>query len=135
MAEQPDAIRLLDLARHLLRDELAASLPPERQHAARLAARAMEIAACELGLGQGRGETAREDLARLLPDDRDESDSLASTETPAETEQRLTWRLVAEIRSGRRDADTLTNECLLRVAQSNLQLLARRDRKGHGKHD
>jgi Domain of unknown function (DUF6285) len=105
LRERPDGLRLLELARATLLDELLPALPPEHTYAARLAANAMAIAARELETGNAPREAEREALGRLLGDDKETLPGLAGTETLEEALQRLTWRLAAEIRGGKRDAE------------------------------
>ena len=135
MGEHPDGVRLLELARAALLDELLPALPRELTYTARLAANAMAIAARELETGSTPRAIERDVLGRLFGDDKETLAGLAKTETSQEALQRLTWRLVAEIRAGRRDGDPdvfaiLMEGALARLAIANPHALIGDKRNG-----
>lgn len=110
--DAPDGARLLALARAALLETLLPALPKEKQFEARLVANAMAIATRELTAGRAPLDADRAALAGLVGDS--DSEITASHETRAEALERLSWRVAAEIRSGRRDADPALYEVLLR---------------------
>ncbi len=122
MRERPDGVRLLELAREVLLDELLPALPSELGYSARLAANAMAIAARELEAGNAPREIECEALGHLLGDDHEASPGLANTETLDEAIQRLSWRLAAEIRAGGRDADPGVFAALTEGARARLKI-------------
>jgi len=123
MAERPDGVKLLNLARTAVLEELLPALPPGRTYTARLAANAMAIAARELETGTGPRELERDAYRRLLGNDKEALPGLAETETLNEALQRLTWRLVAEVRAGGRDGDPATHEVLMQGARARLAIV------------
>jgi Domain of unknown function (DUF6285) len=133
MRERPDGVRLLELARAAVLDELLPALPAKLSYSARLAANAMAIAARELESGSAAREAEREGLGRLLGDDKEALPGLAGTETLDEALQRLTWRLAAEIRGGGRDADPRTFAILREGAIARLEIANPRALSGDDK--
>lgn len=122
MDERPDGVRLLALARASLLDEILPTLPGDLSYGARLIANAMAIAARELESGTAPRQAERESLARLHGEDKEALPGLAETETLDEALQRLTWRLSAEIRGGRRDGDPEVFAVLIAGAQDKLAI-------------
>jgi uncharacterized protein DUF6285 len=133
MRERPDGVRLLELARAAVLDELLPALPQKLAYSARLAVNAMAIAARELETGNSPREIERENLGRLLGDDREALPGLAGTETLDEALQRLTWRLAAEIRAGGRDGDPRVFATLKECAIARLEIANPRALSGGGK--
>ena len=133
MRERPDGVRLLELARATVLDELLPALPPELTYSARLAANAMAIAARELETGSRARKAQREGLGHLLGDDKEALPGLAATETLDEALQRLTWRLAAEIRAGGRDADPHVFAILKENAIARLEIANPRALSGDAK--
>lgn len=127
MRDSPDGARLLALARAALLEALLPALPKERQFEARLIANAMAIAARELTAGRAPLDADRTALSTLVGES--DSEITTSRETRNEALERLGWRVAAEIRSGRRDADPKLYEVLLRgvswrLAETNPRALA-----------
>ncbi len=134
MGERPDGVRLLALARASLLDEILPTLPDEIGFGARLIANAMAIAARELESGTAPRQAEREALARLYGEDKEGLPGLAETETLDEALQRLTWRLSADIRGGRRDGDPEIFAILVAGTQARLSIANPRALSG-GEHN
>ncbi len=126
-------MRLLELARAALLDELLPALPRDLSYSARLAANAMAIAARELETGAAPRQAERKALARLLGEDKEGLPGLADTETLDEALQRLTWRIAAEIRAGGRDGDPEVFAMLRESARARLKIANPRALSGSGK--
>ena len=115
MTRQPDGPSLLMLARNILLKDLLPLLPDERRVDALMIANVMGIAARELASGSHPLEAELAGLAHLLGEAaEDESESLT------EGIERLRWRLVSEIRSGKRDADAAIHAFLSSAAKAYL---------------
>ncbi len=123
MGDRPSGVRLLELARETLLEDLSAHLPAEQRYIARLVANAMAIAARELRTGDAPQVAARAALETLLGEEPDEAEALSLAETSDEALQRLNWRLTAEIRSGGRDADPEVHELLRETALARLKIV------------
>ena len=123
MGDRPDGVRLLELARKTLLEDLSAHLPAGQRYIARLVANAMAIAARELETGETPQLAARVALETLLGEEPDEAEALAQAETVDEALQRLNWRLTAEIRSGGRDAHPKVHEMLRKTALARLKIV------------
>ena len=130
MREHPDGVRLLELAREMLLNELLPAMPSEFSYKARLAANAMAIAARELEVGREPREAERLALESVHNDYQDDLPGMSGTETLDEALQRLTWRLAAEIRAGGRDADPKIFAVLEESARLRLRIVNPRALQG-----
>lgn len=132
MRDRPNGARLLAQARATLLEILLPALPKDKQFEARLTANAIAIAAREIDTGQAPLDADLEALADLFSE-RDLA-LTANSETGHEALERLSWRVAAEIRAGRRDGDAKLYEILLRsvtwrVAETNPRVLNEPARK------
>ena len=66
MRERPAGGELIDLARHVLRQELLAALPEGRRYQALMVLNALGIAARQIEAGDGPEKRERESLAGIL---------------------------------------------------------------------
>ena len=106
MRDQPDGIKLLDLARTAVLDELLPALPDDRRYTARLIANAMAIAARELEAGDAPLRADRAALEKLIGDGGGEATlERYQSESMEEALQRLTMLCSAVIQA--RDGDPL----------------------------
>ncbi len=126
MRDRPAGPQLLRHARAVLLEELTDPLPEERRHQARLLAEALAIAAREQEAGEGPLEAEWEALAELYGEDAALPGRAA--ETLEEALLRLNWRLVAEIRGAKRDAEArvyalLRATTIARLREANPKIL------------
>ena len=120
MHDLPDGPVLLQLARARLLDDVLPLLPEERRYAARLIANAMAIAARETTAGDRDKEAFRRGLAALYDDVGPRPQGRPAAETLDEANERLSWRLAADLRGGQRDGDPEVFAVLRRAAAARL---------------
>jgi len=120
MRDFPDGVALLRLARSLLLDEILPLVPEDRRYQARLIANAMAIAAREAASGNRDLEVQRKDLTALYGEATQRPDGRPAAETFQEANERLSWRLAADLRGGQRDADPEVFAVLRRAAVARL---------------
>lgn len=126
MRDRPTGPQLLRHARAVLLDELTDLLPEERHHQARLLAETLAIAAREQEAGAAPLEAEWGVLAELYGEDA--APPARAAETLEEALLRLNWRLAAEIRGAKRDAEArvyalLRATAIARLRESNPKAL------------
>lgn len=131
MRDQPDGAALLAQARAALLNENSELSAEERHFEIRMIANAMSIAARELSAGDDPLRAERKALAALF----DEPSGDGGSEGLIDTLKRLNWRLVSEIRGGKRDGDpavygVLRQEVTTRLMESNPKALAKAEDEG-----
>jgi len=131
MRELPNGAALLELARALLIKEVLPLLPEQRRYDARLIANAIAIAAREAKTGAQDRESHRRGLAALYGEGLRRSDGRPNAETLDEANERLSWRLAAELRGGKRDADPEVFAVLRRAAAARLATVNPKALEGH----
>ena len=119
MRDGPGGTELLRHAHTLLLEELMALLTEDRRYQARLVADAMAIAARERDAGEGPLDAELEVLAGIYRENA--ARPAGAAEDLEEALLRLNWRLAAEIRGGKRDAEARVYDLLRATAIARLR--------------
>ena len=124
MAEHPDAVELLALARETLLAQLADAVPAEKRYTLLMVANAMAIAAREVQAGERLPREALADLCTLY------GETAGAAEDATAHRMRLERRLAADIRRGAFDGEAgerlralLLGHVRTRLAVSNPKVL------------